>query len=266
MRDPYALLGVPRDATDDQVKQAFRKLALEWHPDRNKSPEAEERFKEINAAYEAIKNGTAKSQAQGPHFHFDMRNFHTFEDFVRGFHQPRQRRNNDLNVGFSMNLEDALTGKTATFSVRSPSGTKSVTAQIPKGVDDGMKLRVAGGGDRSIPSQPPGDLIVHIRIQPHPTFTRLAQNLVIEKQIDALDAMIGTTVRVPTIDGGEIDLAVPAGVQPGQRLRVAGKGMPIMNATDLRGDMIVIIQIEIPTNLSDEMRATIERAREIQRT
>lgn len=270
MSNPFETLGVARDATDDQIKSAYRKLAKELHPDRNPgNAEAEERFKAINAAYEILKDPQKKAEALNPrqpfnhfgggggfnpfgggggmHFEFRTHDGHTFRTSMHpGFEQPRQE-NAHIGVVAVITLEDALNGKAIDVQVNAPSGMKYVKVNIPAGIDNGNRVRVAGQGDASIASVPPGDLFVTVRIAEHPDFVRMGPNLFTGRRLDAFDAMLGAQIDVATIDGKTVQVNVPAGVNTGSKLRISGHGMPMVNAGPHRGDLIVEIQVVIPT-------------------
>lgn len=272
--DPYAILGVARDATDEAIKSAYRKLAMQFHPDRNKEPGAEERFKEISVAYETIKDAGRRAQhaagGQARQFHpgqgfggFDFG--FSFDDILRQhMHGARQQRNRDLSVPYEISLEQAFTGVRADLSLRAATGEPlNVTVNIPAGVDNGMRLRVAGGGERAHAHLPPGDLYVGIVVRPHATFSRHGQNLVMQARIDALDAMLGATISVPTIDGQTLEVEVPRELQSGAVMRLAGRGMPSMGG--VRGDLLINAAITTPANLSAEQLALLRQVRELSR-
>lgn len=280
MNDPFAVLGVPRDATEDMIKSAYRKLALELHPDRNPAPEAEARFKEVNAAYEVLKDPAKRAQAQaqarprpgqapgrgptptgrgGVRFDFGFSDVE-IDDILAAFHGRMRERSADLAAFCTITLKEAFTGKDVTLAVVSASGVKHVAVRIPPGIDDNGRLRVHGAGERLNHGQPPGDLVVTVRVAPDQRFGRTAQNLVCKHAIDALDAMLGGETEVPTLDGQLLRVVIPPGTQPGQRLRVAGKGMPILG-TSQRGDLIVTLDVRIPERLDERTRAILAEAR-----
>lgn len=281
MKDPYLTLGVPRDATDDMIKTAYRKLVLEWHPDRNSSPEATERFKEINAAYEAIKTPEKRDQhfeettprhthkrqpfndERGGFYEFGF-NDGNIEDILRDFYrqtaQNRGMHSHDLMGTCNISLKDAYTGKIMTVPVRSSQGIKTVSVQIPPGVMDNARLRVTGAGERFNPSMPPGDVFVTVRVLNDPKFTRTGATISCKQTIDALDAILGGEVEIATVDGSSVRVVVPPGSQHGQRLRLSGKGMPVVGSRQ-RGDMIVLLEVVIPENIDKECRDLLEQVR-----
>jgi DnaJ-class molecular chaperone len=280
MSDPYAVLGVAKDATDEQIKTAYRKLALQYHPDRNSgNKESEEKFKEVSNAYETLKDPNKRSAfdgGQGQPFGGGPRRTanggfewninagageFNFDDFMGAFSAHRRQRNNDLQVRCAISLEDAFTGKQLDINIRAPSGSKNTTVSIPAGVDSGNRLIVRGQGESIYAGLPPGDLYVDIIVNPHDKYRRVAQNLVVLEEVDAFDAMLGIDVEVETIDKQKIKVTLPPGTQAGQKLRCAGRGMPILNM-DGRGDLIVEIAVRVPS-LTDEQRAMVQKLKEM---
>lgn len=286
MIDPFKVLGVPRDATDDVIKTAYRKLALQFHPDRNQGDKAaEEKFKEINAAYEMLKDPQRRAQAahqnaggpRGARFDFEFGdpfagpgggfNTHHFDlnDIMNAFNARRVHKNNDVLVATAITLEESLSGKEVELDIRTQTAQRTIKVTIPPGVDHGSRLRIQGAGEHLYQNLPPGDLYVEIHLRPHDRFQRVAQNLLQEREIDAFQAMLGMVLEVQTLDGSTVQVNVPAGVQPGQRLRVAGHGMPVMGSTDLRGDLILALKVVIPRNLTSDQTTLIAKASEITR-
>jgi curved DNA-binding protein len=275
MSDPFTLLGVPRDATEDQIKTAYRKLAMQYHPDRNQGDKAaEEKFKEINNAYEALKDPFRRAQAEaqnaGRHARFDFEfddgttatqhfDFHDF--FNAAFTARRRQKNDDIAVTCTITLEEALAGKDIEMSITSASGQRTVSISIPPGVDHGSRLRVQNAGERVFQGLPPGDLYVTINLRPHARFQRVAQNLVFIHRIDAFEALLGSETEVETLGGERVRVTIPAGVQPGARLRVNGYGMPLMGQSAVRGDLIVALDVRVNTNLTEEQIDLLRQAR-----
>lgn len=269
MTDPFAILGIARTATPEEIKAAYRKLAIQFHPDKNPGDKAaEERFKEINAAYDVLKDPQRRAEAERPRrtpgdFEFSFRTGDApfgFEDF---FSQTfggarRMRKNNDVQITCVITLEQALKGAEASMEVRTRTGLRHAAVTIPAGVEHGSRLRVTGEGERVYNDLPPGDLYVVVAIQPHERFERVAQNLLTRAGVNVFTALLGGQIEVGLLGGGTVKVTVPAGVQPGQRLRVTGHGMPLVHQA-VRGDLIVALDVEIP-ELSDEQRALISSA------
>lgn len=286
MTDPYSLLGVSRTATDAEIKSAYRKLALQWHPDKNPgNAEAEAKFKDINAAYELIKDADKRQQfdrggmggQQRRHtndfdfdFGFGPAGFGfgpggiDINDIFRQMHaQQRPQRNQDYAVQTTISLQDAMNGMEMNLNVQTPNGPRNVILTIPAGIENGTKMRVAGAGDRINANLPPGDLIVQVMIRPHHIFTRVAQNLVMEYPVDAIDAILGAQFEVETLDGKRVRVEAPPGVQSGQKLRVQGHGMPVQGMMNMRGDLIVAVNIMVPNDLTAEQYDALRRVQEM---
>ncbi len=343
MRDYYAVLGVDRNASQDQIKQAFRRLARENHPDVKKDdPQADDRFKEINEAYQVLGDSTRRAQYDRfgtvQPFGADMREggFGPFEDIFDMFFGRRGRvdrdapeRGADLRYDLELTLEEAATGFEKTIEIerldtcpscfgtgaergsapetcstcrgagevrysqrtvfgsftqigtcnacagtgkviRNPcrqcSGSgraatkRTLSVKVPAGVDNGMRLRMAGEGEGGSRGGERGDLYVFIHVRPHPIFERRGRDLHAAIPISITQATLGDEVQVPTLDG-PVTQAVPSGVQPGTVLTVKGKGMP--DPRGGRGDLLVRLDVRVPTDLTDEERkALLEFARQ----
>jgi DnaJ-class molecular chaperone len=269
MNDPFVTLGVSRDATPEQIKAAFRKLALQWHPDKNPGDKAAEaRFKEINEAHQILSDPQKRAEALNPRpqsggdFEFDLRAHQGpfgFDDIFNEFHSQRQqRRNSDISVSAVVTLEQALNGAEATMEIRMRQGSRHAAISIPPGVDNGQRLRVTGQGEQTHRDLPSGDLYVTIMVQPHKHFDRVGQNLVTRASVTAFQAMLGSEVEVNLLGGGAVSVAIPRGTQPGQKLRVTGHGMPVIGQ-GVRGDLIVVVEVRIPV-LSPEQALLVEQA------
>jgi curved DNA-binding protein len=273
MSTHYETLGVSESASADDIKNAYRKLAMQWHPDRNNgNVEAEAKFKEINSAYEILSDQSKRTvydqerRSAGQNFGGGGMNWNvhfgngSFDDIIsqmfahHGFnfsHQPA--RNRDINLAMNIGLEDAFNGKQVPIQFNTNSGRRvELVINIPPGVDSGVKIRYQGQGDHSNTAIPPGDLYIQINIVDHPIFQRKGANLETSISVDAIGATIGTKHRITGIDGQQIEIKIPAGTAVGSRLKVTGKGMPVRaNATE-RGDIIAVIAVTVPTNLSQQ--------------
>lgn len=252
--DPYAVLGLQRGASDEQVKNAFRRLAKTCHPDLHpNNPAAEKRFKEISAAYDAIRNPQPDPIIQtNP---FDDFPFPGFEDMfanLRGFSRPQ--RNNDVHLECRLTLEDAFQGKE--FDITVPQTTRSLKVRIPPGIEDGTTLRVAGAGDQSLKAMRPGDLFLLVRILPHASLRRFGRNLLTTVPVSAFDVLLGKDIEVLGIDGKTMRIGIPGGFDTSRKLRLAGQGMPDLAG---RGDLLIELFI-IFDALNDAQRNLIEQA------
>jgi curved DNA-binding protein len=285
-KDYYDVLGVPRDAGQDEIRRAYRKLAREYHPDLNADPEAEDRFKELGEAYEVLSDpdkrgrydrlGTqwrAQEDAPGGS---DFEDFFAQQGFSRGtgpefddgvFSEFFERlfgdgaaprasgplRGRDREAVLELSLEDALTGARRRLSL---ADGHSVTVNIPAGVREGQHIRVAGQGAAGRDGGPAGDLYLLVRFKPHPRFRRQGDDLHVEVRVAPWEATLGATVPVPTLTG-TAQVRVPAGSSSGRRLRLRGRGLP--TADGERADLYATVQIAVPKHPSEEERELLEK-------
>jgi curved DNA-binding protein len=297
--DYYKVLGVAKDASAEEIKKAYRKLALKYHPDRNQgNKESEEKFKEANEAYAVLSDQEKRKQYDtfgssgfqqrysqedifrnsdigsilrefGINFGgrgggFGSGNFRTFssggggrspfeEIFSQGgqpgqgFRAQQPVKGQDLSLELSISLDEVLNGAEKTISLGR--GGERVTVKIPAGIESGKKLRVAGKGSSSPMGGQAGDLYLLIKVEPHPLFEREGNNLVIEKEIPFSSAVLGTEIDVPTLNGKQFKVKVPAGIQPQSKLRLKGHGLPAGPHGPL-GDILVKIAVGIPKKLN----------------
>ena len=279
-KDHYQILGVARDANPATIKKAYRDLALKHHPDKNPDdPSAEEKFKEINASYDILKDpskkqnydtfGTVDPAQSGfqrrstgtDSFEYIFRDVGGFESFFRHFggDQRRQQvRNPDLMSEMSIPLEDAFKGTIVPFEIQMPDGgTKNLRLTIPPGVETGHRFKMAGKGPQQNTNIPAGDLYITVRIAEHPTFKRLGADLYIVKTITIIEAALGKITEVPTIEGGSVKVTIPEGTQPNHRMRLKGKGMNRFNSRQ-RGDLYIGVDITVPTSLTKRQKELLE--------
>jgi curved DNA-binding protein len=260
MKDYYAILGVPRNATQEEIKRAYKRLARQYHPDVNKSPEAEEKFKEINEAYAVLSDpekrkiydtyGTTTPPPPPPPGGYDFSGFDV-EDFSDFFQElfggglfgrsRRPRRGRDVRAELPLTLEEAFHGGERVLEV----GGRRVSVRIPPGVQDGTTLRVPGMGG---PGDPPGDLLLTVRLLPHPRFRLEGQDLYATLDVPAPIAVVGGKVRAMTLEG-PVEVTVPPRTQAGRKLRLKGKGFPGPTG---RGDLYLEVRITIPERLTPE--------------
>ena len=295
MRDPYTVLGVPKSASEEDVKKAFRKQAKVLHPDRNTSdPKAKDKFAELNSAYEILGDPAKRKQfdageidAEGkPRFQgfggqggagfgggraggpfgggfqgggFDPSDI--FADFFRsgmgGGARARQRGPEPgQDVKTEIRVSLADALKGSTARVTLHGG-RTVEVKIPAGVTDGQVIRLKRQGMPSAMGGPEGDALVTVRVQPDPRFSVEGKNLRTRVQVDLADAVLGGVIRVPTLDGA-VEINLPKGASSGQVLRVKGKGVP---AKDSPGDLFAVIEIVLPKESDPELEALMQRWR-----
>ena len=350
--DFYAELGVPRGASDGDIKKAYRSAARKWHPDVNSEPGAKEKFQAINEAYSVLSDPAMRQRydqfgvagvrsggggGPGPQ-DFDISDI--FESFFGGQGGPgggRRRsgptQGDDLRFDLEIDFQTALFGGskkirithlencgTCTGSGVAPgsavntcgtcggrgvvvqsvntilgrmqqqarcptcggTGTvvekycgscdgkgvnkksKQLTITIPPGVEDGNRLRVRGEGDAGPKGGPSGDLYVFLSVTTDSNFRREGMDVYSDLGISYVDAILGTTVRIPTVDGA-VDLKVPAGTQPATVMRIEGKGAPKLNNVNLRGTHYVTVNVEIPKSLSSKEKELITQLKEEQK-
>src|SRR2546427_149495 len=233
--DYYDLLGVPRNASDEQIRSAYRRLARQYHPDVNKADDASERFKQITEAYEILTDPQRRQR-------YDMFGS-TFGRFVNVSTCPR--------CGGSGKTVDKLCAQCRGEGRERKDREISLT--IPPGIDDGQQLRVAGEGEAGMRGGPSGDLYVLIRLKEHASFRREQDDLVHLLRVSPAQAALGDEVTVPTIEGGDAKVRVPPGAQHGQMVRLRGKGVPHLGSSG-RGDQLVYLDIVVPRALTKEQR------------
>ena len=261
--DPYQVLGVDQSASDQDIKQAFRKLAVQYHPDRGGD---ENKFKEINEAYDKIKTKEKREQFEAAkHFGgdgfsfnfnqgdpFDMQDmfaqFFGGDPFSQGRRQyRRQPTNRNIQVNLEITLLEAYHGAKKLFNLDQL--PNKISIDIPPGVDSGQTIRYKGLGGKDIKNQPPGDLLVKVYVKTDPNFKHQKLDIHTETSVNAFEAIIGTTKEVKTLDGIAIKLKIPQGTQPGTTMRIPQHGM--RNGVYV-GDFYIHVNVSIPKNLIEE--------------
>ena len=281
MRDYYEILGVDRRATPEEIKKAYRKLAVQYHPDKNPGDKvAEEKFKEASNAYSVLSDpdkrrmyntrGHAGVDGMGFEGYRTMddifANLNLDEIFGRGFGRgggfggfgdafgdafgqrrtTTPSRGRDIRMNISIPFSDAVLGSKKEVSVQG----KRITLTIPPGIQDGNTLRIQGQGE-SLGIGVSGDLLVTLSVQPHSTLTREGADLLTDARVSMTTAALGGSVRVQTL-AGDVDLKIPAGAQPGQQFRLRGRGG--VDTSGRKGDLRVRLVVEIPKSLSRKQR------------
>ena len=289
-KDYYQILGVSRSASADDIRKAYRKLAMQYHPDRNPDDkQAEERFKEINEAYQVLNDqqkrahydrvGSAYSnwQQRGAPGGFDWSQFvrgapggtrvhvddfdglgdDLFSDFFRAIFggmggagaSTRGRGMPAYQQQVEISLEDAFNG--TTMQIQADGKRKQV--RIPAGVRTGSKVRVAGAGPNGM------DLYLIVQVKEHERFDRKGNDLHTTAKVNVFTAILGGEAEVETMTG-KVKLSIPAGTQPEQVFRIAGRGMPYLKSSNTKGDLFVRLKVEIPRYLSSKQRELLEEA------
>lgn len=289
-KDYYQILGVGRDADIDAIKKAYRKLAHKYHPDVSKDPAGEEKFKEIADAYQALKDPEKRAAYDQLGRHRPGQDFQPPPDWGKQFgdaassfddidlselfaaHAGGRRRagrqggtfqtpGQDYEVTAHITLDDACRGTTVDLNLTVPeyddSGRmhrveRSFKARIPKGATDGQRLRLRGKGGKGFNGGPDGDLYLNIALHPHTLFRVSGHDLYLDLPLTPWEAALGAVLEVPTLRG-PVHLKVPPGTHAGQKLRLAKRGLP--KPREGEGDLFAIVQIVVPTVLSERERA-----------
>lgn len=274
MSDPYQILGIVKSASDEEIKQAYKKLAKKFHPDANPDPLASEKFKEISQAYEQIKTPEKRKayddSLSGFGAGFEFNNFafradaKTEEDLrsiFRGFGRDArfnrtQQRPQAFLVNFQISLSEAFTGREAYIEVNLGNGqVQQLRLVIPAGIKSGDVITFPDAGPASEGNK--CDIHVKVIVGKDKNFQRDHDDLVVAKSIDCFQAMLGDKISVIGIDGKELYVTIPAGTQPNQILRIKGQGMP-NRISKQRGDILVKINVTIPKRLTEEQTSILK--------
>ncbi len=252
MKDYYATLGVDRGATAADIKQAYRRLANQHHPDKGGSTE---QFQAIEEAYRVLSDPAARQDYDNPRPqpHFGSAGFNLDEIFnMFGTRFQQQARQPVANLQLWITMQDLATPGPRVIAVSSPYGQSQIEIQIPAGIRDGDSVRYS----RVAPGQQ--DLVITYRVRPDTAWQRDNNHVITERTIDVWQAMLGAQVRVPTLRGTEIEISVPAMTQPGTMLRVRGHGLPGRNGA-ASGDMLVRIAVRLPDSVPESLMEEIKR-------
>lgn len=287
-KDYYQALGLKKGATEEEIKKAYRKMAVKYHPDKNPdNPAAEEKFKEINEAYAVLSDPQKKEQydrfgSSGFHQRFSQEDifrgfdvgdmfkdagFGTDDIFSRifggGFQQRGgfgfgggRRQGEDFTMEVSVAFREAFVGCEKRVAFMRDGKREELSVKIPAGVESGSRLRIQGKGGAGSGGGRAGDLYLAIKVGNDSTFVREGDDITVERQIRFTEATLGTSLDVPTLEGAK-RIKVPAGIQPGTKVRLKGLGFPHMGKSG-RGDLFVRIEVSVPEHLSAEQRALLE--------
>ena len=254
--DYYATLGVQRNATETDIKQAYRKLAMANHPDRTGGDDT--KFKQINEAYSILKDPMSRQQYDNPqptHNQQHHQQRHPFEDMFNqfNFHQQnrRQQRNRDVIIEHTLTFEEVFSGKSINLQYRLQSGRiETLDAIVPPGVKHNDSVRFGGMGDDSFPQIQRGNLVLNIKVQPHAKWNRDGDNIITKHAVSVFDLILGTSIKVLTPSGKNFSLTVPKGSKSGTVFSITGQGIPNVN-TRQAGNAHIKVEAIIP-NIQDE--------------
>lgn len=259
----YEVLGVPKTATPDEIKRAYRKLASLHHPDKGGDTA---KFQQVEEAYRTLSDPQKRQEYDNPapqmgpggfHFNFGPDNINDiFAQFGFGQHSPftrqAQRRNPDIRTEIVLGLQETLYNQKKTISVKTASGERqNVDVQIPKGITSGTTIKYQNLGDQMFQNLPRGDLYVTVNVLRHPNYQVSGLDLVTSLTIDCFQAIIGSEQTVVGLDGKIFTIRTPAGCQPGTKLKISGEGLPGFQQ-DINGNLLVQITVSIPNNLTTE--------------
>lgn len=295
--DYYQLLGVKKDASKEDIKKAYRKLAMKYHPDHTKGDKAaEEKFKKISEAYAVLSDKKKRKEydtfgAEGFQKRF------TQEDIFRGFdfgdifrefgfggdffsgrsrggstrfnfggggpfgsqagHQQARTKGADLVYELPLTLKEVATGTSKTISLQHQGYSEKVTVKVPKGLISGKKLRLAGKGSPSPLGGPAGDLFIQAKMLNDPVYQTDKYDLHMNYELKLSELILGTSISVPTLDDKQLNLKIPPGTKPGTKMRMSGHGLPHMKGGK-KGDLYLKIQLKLPKKLTDEQKKLIK--------
>lgn len=311
-KDYYDILGVSKNASQDEIKKAYRKLARKYHPDHSGGDKGnEERFKEISEAY-AVLSDEEKRKQYDTYGSEDFQQRYSQEDIFRGSNiddilrefgfgggsffssfgrgrksagtggarfsfdpesifgfgggsrqqQAAQMKGGDVESELPVTIYDIVHGSTKTISLQSPSGgTEQLTVKIPKGWVTGKKLRFAGRGQPSAYGGPAGDLYVRSKVVDDPAYKHKGHDLYVNREIKLTEAILGTKISVPTVDGKQLSLTIPPGTQHKRKMRLSGHGIPHMKGGGA-GDLYVVINVKVPKKLTEKQKKLVEQLAE----
>lgn len=286
--DYYKILGVDKDVSGDDIKKAYRKLAVKYHPDKNPgNKEAEEKFKKMSEAYAVLSDQEKRKQydnygADGFSQHYSQedifrgvdineilrgfrqtgaggrRRSHSFQsggdpfaDLFGGGGQYRQmpQKGQDLEYNLAITIEESVLGAEKKLAINKDGRVDEINIRIPAGINAGKKLRLTGKGLPGGHGGSSGDLYLNISILPHPIFARDGNDIYLEKEVKFSQAVLGTSIDVPTVDGSVKRIKIPPGTQNNTKIRMKGYGVPNLKGSD-KGDQYVKITVNVPKKLS----------------
>jgi curved DNA-binding protein len=295
--DYYKILGVKKTASDEEIKKSYRKLAMKYHPDHTKGDKsAEEKFKKISEAYAVLSDEEKRKKydtfgAEGFHQQFTQEDIFRGADFADifrefgfgsgsffggrgggtrfsfgtgsppfGFGGEQQQapvKGSDLTYELPLSLREVISGTSKFVTLQHQGRSEKITVKVPKGMVSGKKLRLAGKGNPSPYGGPPGDLYIQAKVLDDPDFVAKECDLYLTREVKISEALLGTTLSIPTLEDKTLKLRIPPGTKPGTKMRMSGHGLPFMKKKK-KGDLYVQIQIEMPKKLTAEQRKIVQ--------
>lgn len=265
----YDTLGVAKNATPEEIKRAYRKLASQHHPDKGGDTS---KFQQVEEAYRVLSDPQKRAEYDNPvqqmgpnHFHFNFNNGNMEDIFAQfGFdmfgrrHPPQPRRNKDIRAELALTLVDTLIDQQKTLSIKTADNQRqNVDITIPKGITSGTTIKYPGLGDHLYGNLPRGDLYLTVNVQANPLFQVQGLDLVTPLTIDCFQAILGSEQTVKGLDGKEFIIRTPAACQPGMKLKITGEGLYAFHQ-DIKGSLFVQINVTIPKNLNQEQLNLIQ--------
>jgi molecular chaperone DnaJ len=279
-KDFYQILGISKDAPEAEIKKVYRKLARQYHPDSNPGDaKAEAKFKEISEAFSVLSDAeqrkeydAVRAMGGGARFTAGGQGAGGFEDVFsnlfgsggRGFpggfgggFDFGPAAGVDLTARTSIDFIDSIKGATIKLSLQ---GMEPLNVKVPAGVQDGQKIKLRGKGRPSPNGGPSGDLIVTVRVKPHPVFSRDGANLRVTVPVTFTEAALGATISVPTLGGEPVKLKIHPGIPNGRVLRIKGRGV---DAGNTRGDLLATVEVAVPSHLSEKAKKALQEFEEV---
>jgi curved DNA-binding protein len=258
--DHYSTLGVPRNASQEEIKKAYRNLAMTHHPDKGGSPVE---FQKINDAYEVIGDAAKRQQYDNPQINqpqfggvqFNQNNFDISDLFNQIFGAGRHGGTNQKQIfrtQLAISLLDAYNGKEHSLQLTTPTGVKVVNVKVPQGINNGEQVRYENVIDNGI-------LIMSFHILPDLRFDRKGNDLYCNLPISVLDLIVGNRINFNTMSGKTIEIIIPSETQPSQQIRLPGYGMPVKNSPGIFGDQILLLKPFLPDNIHSDVIESIQR-------
>ena len=279
-KDFYAILGVDKKASSDEIKKKYRSLAREFHPDKTKGDDAlEEKFKAVSEAYDILSDSKKRAEYDEARSLFERGGFRgpmggqggggDFSDlfgggspndifanlFGGGGVRRGPRKGQDLQTESTITFKEAIIGTTLELKLSLDGGKpQTITARVPAGVNDGAKIRVKGKG---APGEAgPGDLFILLHVKPHPIFSRKGENILLTLPVTFVEATLGADIKVPTLDGEEVTVRLAPGTPNGRTLRVKGRGI---KKGSVVGDLLATIEVQVPQKIEGEASEALKK-------